>query len=198
MKRRLTIGWSVMLVGTMLAAAQSLPPPGTAVQVDEVSGRVSVRLYRETDTLTLLRIRWTSDGNGAARGDFSGWGSARAFPPGTIRLFRTKPDTGATSPTANYSVSLLDDNDVDLFGGAGAYRSASQTQWAAPFLTMTADTVETVSLTTADGVTTGTNRTAIQPPPKGVVIAGPLSVRVVGAGANRSGQIDVWIVHRVD
>lgn len=65
---------------------------------------------------------WTSASDGTASGT-----TTHAY-DGKVELLTTDP--GATAPTDNYDVSLLDDDGVDVQGGAGVDRDTANTEQA--------------------------------------------------------------------
>ena len=79
-------------------------------------------------SVKVIRMAWTSD----AGGDVTGV----VFIDGEI--VRMDTDPGATAPTANYDVTLVDDiTGLDVLGGAGANRHTSTTESVVPTLLTT-------------------------------------------------------------
>lgn len=71
---------------------------------------------------------WLSENGGANAGKAQHTTDA-AF-DGILYLVATNPDGGATQPSDNYTVQLLDDDGVDLLGGGGtANRDTANTEY---------------------------------------------------------------------
>lgn len=102
-----------------------------------------------------MRFAWTSDTGGAVNGTtwvFNG------------RLERLVTNPGAAAPTANYDVTVVDEDGVDLLGGVGADRHTSTSEQAAPVL-----------------------GTYFQP-----AHAGTIEPKVANAGASKTGEIILY------
>ena len=79
-------------------------------------------------TVKVVRMAWTSSDAGAATGVVN--------IDGEIARLDTNP--GATAPTDNYDVTLVDDiTGLDILGGAGANRDTSTTESVVPTLLTT-------------------------------------------------------------
>ena len=80
-------------------------------------------------TVKVIRMNWTSDASGDV--------TSVIFIDGEIGRMDTNP--GATAPTANYDITLIDDiTGLDILGGAGLNRDTSTTESIVPTLTTSA------------------------------------------------------------
>jgi len=75
----------------------------------------------------VISLAWVSD----ASGDVSGTNTAKKY-SGTITRMKFIP-SGVSAPTANYDVTLLDDDGCDVMDAQGADRSATATECAVGF-----------------------------------------------------------------
>ena len=83
----------------------------------------TVTVSEETHgTIKKLAWAWTSD----ASGDVSGTATTNAY-SGSIERLVTVPD-GVDAPTADYDVTLLDQDSTDVLIGAGIDRHTSTTE----------------------------------------------------------------------
>lgn len=88
----------------------------------------------QAENIKKLSTSWTSatDGTVTATLNFAG------------RILRVVTDPGATAPTDNYDVTLVDGNGVDLFMGRGVDRDTANTEQFCPGLPITDGTTTNV------------------------------------------------------
>ncbi len=108
-----TIGGGTLSVNVTSAGAGTL----TAPYKDYIVGGIT--------RMRVLTLDWLSNTTGTL---------TATLPElhGSLYRVTTKPDDGATSPTADYDVTFSDEDSYDLLLGLGANRSASTVQSLAP------------------------------------------------------------------
>jgi hypothetical protein len=135
-------------------------------------------------TLTETRTRSTGDGYSDRYGgavtrielamvshtDGTVSGLSTAGINGTILRVVTNP--GATAPTDNYDVTLLDEDGIDVLAGQGADRDTANSEHFCPGVAL------------KDGTTTG-----VVP----VVVAGPLTPSVTNAGSGKTFSLILYV-----
>ena len=89
-----------------------------------INTQVTEQLNAENGSLKLT-VDWTSDGSGDVSEAISP-GNMSDIKGKKMAYFTTNP--GATAPTADYDLTLLDTDGLDVLGGNGADRSATLTQ----------------------------------------------------------------------
>jgi hypothetical protein len=120
----------------------------------------SAQIHR---TIRRLVLAWTSSAGGAVQEILS--------PVVSGELLRVvfAPGAGAVQPSANYDVTLLDEDGFDVLGGLGANRSNAAKEEVVPL--------------TGDGVTTNQRR----------ALDGVLDLRVANAGNAKSGTVTLYV-----
>jgi hypothetical protein len=91
-----------------------------------------------------LSTSWTSDGSGASTTTLSFAG----------RILRVVTDPGATAPTDDYDVTLVDEYGLDLLMGRGVNRDTTNSEHFCPGFTTTDGTNTTVIPVTHYGTAT--------------------------------------------
>ena len=113
-------------------------------------------------------LAWVSDGSGNVSGILT---TKRIL--GKIARVVFVPGTGSLQPSGSYSVTLLDENGIDLLSGQGASLSNSSATEVAPGCPM------------KDGTTTTTTWPAIND---------KLQLTVSGAGSGKAGTVVVYVI----
>jgi len=88
-----------------------------------------------------IRYKWTSTSTGNVIL------STTDYLAGRVGRFVTNP--GATAPSANYDITITDDDGVDILNGAGANRHTSNTETVFPIATGSIATTGYVAITFA-------------------------------------------------
>lgn len=101
-----------------------------------VTRRSATLLGREIE---IIRVAWTGDASDGTVPDTS-----LGVVAGQLERITTNP--GSTAPTANYDITVEDEDGLDMLGGAGANRHTSNSEEAALplgtyFLRTVADTL---------------------------------------------------------
>lgn len=128
-----------------------------------MAGTVSVE-YQKHTSVRVAVVTWESDGDGDADGT--------VVIDGEILKVVTNP--GAAAPTADYDITLLDEDGLDVLEGACMNRHTSNSEAAYPFKEVTLG---------------GTGSDAAARP---CVAAGPLTFTVANAGATKAGVAKVF------
>ncbi len=144
----------VFLIGFSLLCSIALGVGGGTVSVDT------------TKNVQRYDIDWASDATSTC---------LVAIPSveGTIYRVSFIPDDGATSPTADYTATLLDQDDIDLLQGEGTGFSDSAAADLLP------------RIVSGDGTTTLTLP---------VVVSGDLELNLAATGASRGGTVRLYVI----
>src|SRR6478735_9624325 len=89
---------------------------------------------RQVGDLEAISCAWTSDGSG---------NQTQAIQVNGV-ILRVVTDPGATAPTDNYDVTLVDDYGLDLFAAQGMNRDATASEHFCPGLAFTDGTTTSV------------------------------------------------------
>lgn len=137
------------------------------------SGTLSLTHVWSNNPIESYSLAWTSDASGnvvATVPGLDGW----------FERIATNPGDGATSPTANYDVTLTDADGADVLTGKGANRSQ-------------ADVEQFVSLigngTGAHGLTSANDY-------RPVAVLGDHTLTIASAGNAKSGVLKIYIRRR--
>lgn len=76
----------------------------------------------------IYRIAWTADASDGSVPSTQSDSDIFGF------IVRVVTNPGATAPTADYDITITDEDDVDVLGGEGADRSASASEQVIPML----------------------------------------------------------------
>lgn len=155
----LTLGWvyAATTAGTVTIATQ-----------DQYALKANIKVVEWT---------WTSNSSGAATNN-------TAICPGEIVKVETYPDDGATSPTANYDITLTDGYGNDVLLGLAVNRSSSAVQ------TLNFDIGANVFSTSTLVQAVDTNNYFY---PWRIITSGPLSLNVTNAGSANGGKIRIYV-----
>jgi hypothetical protein len=171
------IAFLVAFVGFQAQARETVTLDSSDITV--TSGSVTAtKSYEFTGTgvyssfkgLEVWTLDWTSDANGNVVANIEQM-------TGTIMRAVTNPEDGATSPTANYDITLSDSDGIDLLTGLAANRSATDNENICPLFTQTI----------ADSASTN----VLQSVP---VVAGDVDLAITNAGAARGGILKVYLM----
>lgn len=111
------------------------------------AGTVSQELGRISPSLFELTFEWTADAADASIPDTEIEDTITAAIQGMyFEKMITDPD-GDTAPTANYDITVDDENGIDLLAGAGADRSATASEDAYPASPISQAVTGTLTLT---------------------------------------------------
>ena len=116
-------------------------------------------------------IAWTSDASGDVSESITNILSDKNQFQGLLVRVDFIPGSGGSQPSANYDVTITDENSVDILAGQGANRSNSATESVAPGLSLT------------DGTTT-----SLVPMP----VLGSLTLTVENAGDTKTGTVILY------
>jgi hypothetical protein len=113
-----------------------------------MAGSVTLTAHNQLGNIRALRYTCVAD---AADGSFP----ATALPKIEGKLLALETNPGATAPTDNYDVTLVDDDGLDVLQGAGANRDTANTEMAAVLFASTSvhppvDEWQTLTLTIAN------------------------------------------------
>ena len=140
-------------------------------RVNRMAGTVTVSEQKFLGTadrpIRKYVFSWTSDASGDVSGTVSTY-----FISGTIVKAVFVPGSGGVAPTANYDVTLLDEQGADVLGGQGANRSATLPEAAAPGVLLCDGTVVGVAPMQVDN---------------------QLELRVANAGSAKQGSLRLYV-----
>jgi hypothetical protein len=148
-----------MLIVTVLLLA--FCAPSFAADPDPTSGTWTVTPKGVDKYLKRVTLDWICD----ASGNFL---ATTTQVQGTIERLVINPDAGATSPTADYDLTISDVDSVDLLSGLGANLSDSVTS--------------STTVMATDGTT-----------PRPMATVGTLTIAITNAGNARGGVIRFYI-----
>jgi hypothetical protein len=156
MKRFLVSVLIVLFIGLMVGVQAADTTGTTAITYSQLFEGKNV-----SPNLKSYRVDWTSNADGTAITPY-------VTIKGTVLKVTTYPSDGATSPTANYDITLKDAAGTDLLGSQLLNRSEANVETIAPYI--------------ADGATS-----------PALVLFDRVQWNVDNAGAARTGRIRVIV-----
>ena len=95
------------------------------------SWETSIPRHYEDESVKTLTLEWTADAAAATVPNYSFTTIDKAFVSGW-NLFMVVTDPGATAPTDNYDITILDQYSVDVAGGELEDRDTTNTEQVVP------------------------------------------------------------------
>ena|SRR5215831_8542908 len=128
-----------------------------------MAGSIVVAVSDIGGNITKYSVAWTSDASGNVNAN------SFAMKRGFLLQFKTVPGSGGSAPTS-YGLTVLDADSWDILNGAGASQSATAAAVFAPLI--------------------GNGTTNARSP---LIEAGNVTPTITGAGASKSGRLDLLI-----